>query len=125
MIMWLDHQLFGNGYGLASPYFDTRYYWLVDTSNGREKGRGELYHFMSGFGAQLESFQWRHPLPGETRRLCGREFVVFLSSREFLRVRVSWAMKHAPSDVGEKLTAIRALERDLNSALMEASNDKA
>lgn len=125
MIMWLDHQFFGNGHGLASPYFDARYYWLVDTSNGRKKGRGELYIFSYGLGAQLTSFQWRHPLPGERRRLIGREFVVFDSTREFLRVRVSWALAGIGSDLDAKHAAIRALECDLNSTLMEPTNDKA
>lgn len=61
MILWLDHLIFGNGYGLRSPYFDNRYYWLS----------GQLYTWSGWLGAQLQSFQWFHPKPGEERRLGG------------------------------------------------------
>ncbi len=54
----LDHQIFGNVHGMKSPYWDNRFYWL----NGR------LYTWIGGLGAQLQSQQWFHPKPGETRR---------------------------------------------------------
>lgn len=33
MIMWLDHFIFGNGNGVGAPFWDQKYYWLVDTHN--------------------------------------------------------------------------------------------
>jgi len=119
MALWLDHKIFGNGFGLGSPFFDQRYYWLVDTSNGRQKGRGTLYTFMGGFGAQLHSRQWRHPKPGERRRLAGREFVAFRSSRRWLRVEVAWSMADAPStsNIDDLNAAIRSLKKDLDSGV--------
>jgi len=101
-MLWLDHKIFGNGRGMASPYFDARFYWLS----------GELYTFMAGFGAQLHSYQWRHPKPGETRRLCGRDFRPFSSSRRWGRVEVAWAT-NLPSGIDAANAALRELERDL------------
>jgi hypothetical protein len=103
MIMWLDHLIFGNGYGLGSPYFDQRFYWLS----------GQLYTWIGGFGAQLQSFQWVHPKPGERRMLAAREFVAFNSSRRWLRVSVSWSMVGLPHGIDEANAAIRGLKRDL------------
>jgi hypothetical protein len=105
MIIALDHFIFGNGHGLKSPHFDSAFYWL----------KGEFYTFSGGFGAQLHSFQWTHPKPGERRTLLGREFVVFQSYRRFLRVRVSWAMVHQQNGVNEELAEINSLRAALQS----------
>lgn len=105
MIMWLDHKCFGNGKGLASPYFDDKFFWLS----------GELYHYSPGFGAQLFSFQWTHPHAGEERTLCGRTFRVFNSSRRGPRVMVSWHMVEMPRDVNAANAALRLLEDDLHA----------
>lgn len=112
MSLWLDHKIFGNGHGLASPYFDTKFYWLS----------GELYTFMQGFGAQLHSFQWRHPLAGERRRLFGYDFEPLHSRRYFLwlwrdsyfaiptpicRVSVAWARVDLPKSTDEANAELR------------------
>lgn len=104
MIFPLDHLLFGNGGGLKSPHFDNAFYWL----------NGELYTFAYGFGAQLQSIQWIHPVPGERRTLAGREFVVFSSRREWLRVIVCWSMVNMPKDLEHMHITIRKLKSDLN-----------
>ena len=122
-MIWLDHLIFGNGRGLMSPYFDNRFYWLVDTMRGRKTGRGRLYTFSHGFGAQLHSKEWRHPKAGTRRRLIGRDFVIFQSSRRWLRVDVSWAMVGMPRPIDEANEAIRRLSADLNSTLMEPRDD--
>lgn len=114
MILSLDHLIFGNGFGLGSPYFDARYYWLVDTRGGERDGRkGRLYGWIGGLGAQLKSFQWRHPLPGERRRLGGREFTPFNSTRRWLRVEVSWAMVDLPKDLDQAHATIRGFKSGL------------
>lgn len=82
MIVWLDFRIFGHGRGMAMPHFDGRLYWLA----------GEFYTFSPGFGAQLTSYQWRHPRAGEERWLCGRTFRVLHSSRRWGRVQVAWGM---------------------------------
>lgn len=104
MILPIDHKLFGNGHGLKSPYFDSTYYWL----------NGELYSFVYGLGAQLQSIQWKHPVPGERRTLLGREFVVFSSRRKWLRVIVYWAMVNMPKDLDSMHAMINKLKSDLN-----------
>lgn len=129
MILWLDHKIFGNGYGMASPYFDGKFYWLRDRLND-QLGRGELYTFMGGHGAQLRSYQWRHPLPGNRRRLFGYDFEPFSSSRYFLwlwrdspfpipipvcRVRVSWARVDLPDDIDEANAELRHMEKQVGS----------
>lgn len=81
-MFWLDFKLFGNGYGLGSPRFDDVFYYL----------NGKFYTWIGGFGAQLQSIEWFTPKPGTRRRLMGHNFVVFNSTRSFLRVRVSWAI---------------------------------
>lgn len=122
MILWLDHKIFGSGHGLGSPYFDGRFYWLA----------GELYTFMHGFGAQLHSIQWRHPLPGERRRLFGYDFEPFRSRREILwlwrdrwfaiptpicRVMVAWARVDLPDDINEANAELRHMERQIGSTM--------
>jgi len=117
MTLVLDHAIFGNGYGLASPYFDATYHWLVDTSIEERHGRnGRLYNFIGGLGAQLRSFEWFAPPAGTRRVLCGREFVVFQTSRRGLRVDVSWAMTGLPRDLDAANAQIRALGSALGKA---------
>lgn len=108
MIVWLDHKIFGNGFGLGAPFWDQRYFWLT-----QDHKRGELYTFMGGLGAQLHSIQWRHPKPGERRRLSGHEFKVFQSSRRWLRVQVAWALTRLPDDLDAAHAMIRQVESDL------------
>jgi hypothetical protein len=116
-MLFLDFLIFGNGHGLASPYFDDRFYWLS----------GRLYTWIGGFGAQLSSRQWRHPLPGETRKIRGLTFRPFSSRRQFLwlfrhtpwaiptpiaRVAVSWATE-LPADLDEANAFLRDFQRNL------------
>lgn len=103
MIRPLDFWIFGNGHGLGAPFWDGRFYWLS----------GEFYTYSAGHGAQLTSFQWTHPKAGETRRLCGRDFVPFHSSRSWGRVRVSWSWTDLPDDIDEANAELRQLEREL------------
>lgn len=105
MILWLDHLIFGNGYGLASPHCNQRFYWLND----------QLYTFSPGLGAQFQSFQWRHPKPGERRQLAGHEVVAFNSSRMWCRVRVSWALTGLPDGCNYKMEKIREVEHRLRN----------
>lgn len=102
-MLWLDHLIFGNGRGLGSPHWDQRFYWLS----------GRLYTFMPGFGAQLHSFQWTHPRAGERRRLSGRDYVVFSSTRRGLRVAVSWSLVGLPRNVTQALDVLREIESEL------------
>ncbi len=113
-MLWLDHLIFGNGYGLKSPYFDNKFYWLVDTSFDRKHERGRLYTWIGGLGAQLSSREWTHPKPGECRKLLGREFKPFNSNRKGLRVDVSWAITRWRD--GDSMDL---LKRDLDSIMME------
>lgn len=114
MILALDHLIFGNGFGMASPYHDARYYWLVNTYQQERNGRhGALYQWSGWFGAQLRSIQWTHPRAGERRRLAGREFVVFNSLRRWFRVEVSWALVGLPKDITEANATLRQFEREL------------
>ncbi|MER9769014.1 hypothetical protein NKJ09_23450 [Mesorhizobium sp. M0189] len=113
MIAWLDHRLFGNGHGLKSPYFDDVFYWLSDTKNGRREN-GQLYTFSGWFGAQLQSFQWKHPLASERRRLCNREFTPLNSERRWFRVRVSWSWIDLPKGIDETNAALRQLQKELS-----------
>jgi hypothetical protein len=103
-MLWLDHLIFGNGFGYRSPYFDNRFYWLS----------GRLYTFMGGLGAQLHSCQWTHPRAGEVRMLSGREYRPFHSNRRWGRVMVAWATK-LPHDI----TAANALLCKIKSELGE------
>lgn len=110
MIVWLDHLIFGNGYGLASPYFNTVLYWLVDKSHPKKKG--QLYTWSGGLGAQLNSFQWLHPKPGEYRIICGREYRPFNSTRRWIRVQVSWATPIGTT-IDEHHYHLRKIKEDL------------
>lgn len=129
MIFPLDHWLFGSGWGMKSPYCDDRYYWLVDTSQKERSGRnGQLYTFSAGFGAQLTSYQWTHPKPGERRRLCNYDFVAFNSHRCGPRVSVSWAATEMDRlDLNQQRRFLDNLRDDLNSVLIERNywRDKA
>ena len=94
----LDHRIFGNGHGMATPHCDGVFYWLS----------GELYHFSGGLGAQLHSYQWTHPRPGERRKLAGLDWRPFASRRRHGRVSVSWAWTRLPDNLE---LANRALRR--------------
>jgi len=110
MIVLLDHLCFGNGHGLRTPYFDDIYFWLVDTSSSKRKG--ELYKFSPGFGAQLYSYGWFHPIAGTERELKGKTFRVFSSSRSLrfpFRVEIAWGMVFSAKDTEE----IRQLRDEL------------
>jgi hypothetical protein len=101
-MLWLDHKLFGNGHGYKSPGWDEKFYWLS----------GKLYTFMPGFGAQLTSCEWFTPKPGEVRRLAGRDYRPFNTTRCGPRVRVSWATK-LPDDINEANKLLREIEDSL------------
>lgn len=104
VFLWLDFLIFGNGYGLGAPSSDQAFFWLD----------GNLYTWIGGHGAQLRSFQWMHPRPGERRRLVGRDFEPFSSRRYGLRVDVSWRMVNFPRDLAEANAAIMALKREIS-----------
>jgi len=118
VILFLDHKIFGNGHGMASPYFDDKFYWLS----------GELYTAMSGLGAQLHSFQWTHPNAGEERVLCKRRFRPLHSNRRRLwlfrdrwfaiptpisRVTIAWSWIDLPRDLDAAHAALRELRKEL------------
>lgn len=116
MALVLDHAVFGNGYGMASPFFDATYYWLVDTLRQNRDGQnGRLYSWIGGLGAQLRSFEWFTPKPGTRRRLAGREFVVFNTHRRWCRVDVSWALVDMPKGLNEQNAEIAAFKKSLGS----------
>lgn len=96
MTFWLDWKLFGNGHGMASPYFDDTFYWLHDGGAGK---RGAWYRSGGGLGAQLFSVQWTMPKPGERRKLSGYDFVVFRANRKGPRVEVAWSLVRLPQDI--------------------------
>lgn len=104
MIVWLDHLIFGNGHGLKSPHFDSVFYWL----------NGEFYTWIGGYGAQLQSFQWRHPKPGEKRVIAGLTFKPFDSRRRWFRVEVTW-WTPLPSD--GKNEFLRDLQNQLGHSI--------
>jgi hypothetical protein len=110
--MRLDWLLFGNGWGMASPYFDDAFYWLADRRFERSKrGRhSRFYRLIGGLGAQLTSYEWRAPPAGTRRRLAGYEFVVFQTHRKGLRVECSWATvsAHTVEDVRKVCDAVKA-----------------
>lgn len=114
MIMWLDHKLWGNGRGMKSPFFDDRFYWLVDTAGGeRQDQNGQLYVWSGYLGAQLASFQWTRPRMSERRELCGRLFKPFQVERRGPRVRVSWTWIDLPEDLDAAHAAIAKLQEQL------------
>lgn len=115
MPLALDFRIFGNGHGMKSPYWDDVFYWLVDTRDGgRTNGRGALYSWFPGLGAQLTSRQWTMPRPGERRRLAGHDFVVFQARRKGFRVEVSWALARIPDKLDDANAKIRSVKADLD-----------
>lgn len=107
-MFWIDWKLFGNGFGMGSPFWDDAFFWLRDRSNG-ERGPGYFYRWGGGFGAQLYSIEWFAPKAGTRRNLFGRDFVVFSVHRKWLRVEVSWALARGVREAEE----IRALREEL------------
>lgn len=103
MSLSLDHLIFGNGYGMKTPACDGVLFWLS----------GRLYTWIGGLGAQLRSTQWTHPKPGERRTLAGYRFVVFNSSRRWIRVETSWALVELPDKLEDANEKIRALKKCL------------
>ena len=99
-MFWLDWKLFGNGRGMASPFCDDVFYWLG----------GRFYRWVGGFGAQLQSIEWRTPKPGTRRYLIGEEFVVFSAARRWIRVEVSWALVKRPKEYAEVIALQKRLQ---------------
>ena len=97
--MLIDFWIFGNGHGIAAPRSNQVFLWMS----------GRFYTWIGGFGAQLQSFEWRCPRPGTRRILKSLEFEVFDASRRWFKWRVSWRQ------VGAEMTMdqIRALRREL------------
>lgn len=108
MILWLDHWIFGNGFGLRSPYYDDIFYWLKDAYTDKS----ELYTFWPGFGAQLHSIQWYKPKRFETRMICGRELCAVNWKTAWGRVYISWGLSGGGADLEE----IRAFGKSLGGA---------
>lgn len=110
----IDFLIFGSGHGLGAPYWNQPFYWLVDAHSKR----GDFYTYSAGFGAQLHSYQWRHPKPQERRRLAGMEFAPFHSRRRWGRVEVAWAMNInrplRPEDFALIETRLRSVGADFS-----------
>lgn len=104
-MIWLDWRLFGNGRGMASPYWDDAFYWLD----------GHFYQWIGGLGAQLQSHEWFAPKAGTRRRLIGEEFVVFQTRRKGPRVEASWALTQMPSNLDAQNARIAELYERLKS----------
>lgn len=99
--------IFGNGLGTAAPGFSTTFYWLVD----QHTDRGQFYHWIGGFGAQINSFEWRKPTPGTRRRLVGVEFEPVQAHRRWFKWRISWRLVNMPKGREAQLDAIREAEQ--------------
>lgn len=115
-------RVFGSGYGMAAPFWNQTFYWLVDTlRTERSAKNGRFYTFMGGLGAQLHSFEWRMPEPGTRRKLAGMEFEVFNVSRGRWGVMwsVAWALVGFPRNIDEANAKIREIEKNLSSSMTD------
>jgi hypothetical protein len=108
---------FGSGYGLGTPYFGSVFYWLRDKKHGHRA----WYRWIGGFGAQIESYEFRAPKAGAEREIQGRVLVPFSEpQRRFLIVRTAWQIKEfAAAPGGPSLEVIRAFRDDLNNRLLD------
>ncbi|WP_421439934.1 hypothetical protein [Agrobacterium tumefaciens] len=104
--LWLDFWIFGGGHGLGVPTFPQTFTWYD----------GTFYTWIGGFGAQLQSFEWRSPPAGTRRRIAGRDYVVFNVSRSWFRCRVAWALARFPTDINEANALLPTLKRELQEA---------
>jgi len=114
----LAMRFFGNGYGMAAPFFNQTFYWLVDTfGQTRAAKNGRFYTFMGGLGAQLHSFEWKVPKPGTRRRLAGMEFEVFNVSRGRWGIMwsVAWALVDFPRDIDKANAKIREIKEKIGN----------
>lgn len=104
-MLWLDHLIFGDGYGLRSPSCDDVYYWVG----------GKLIVWSGGYGSQLNTFQWFKPNVEDRIKVCGYEMRPFLSQRgRFpLRWRVSWCFVSHPDKSSEHNAQITDLRNKL------------
>jgi len=62
---------------------------------------GRLHSWSPGFGAQLESKEWRRVPAGTERKLLGETFRVWRSDREGLKFTTTWGMVNLPSNLDE------------------------
>lgn len=111
-MIWLDMMIFGNGLGLGAPYWDQQFYWLCDGLTQKSR----FYTWIGGYGAQLQSFAWRHPRAGTEIVVAGERLRIFSSHRRWLRVRCSWALVHLPHDLDEKRSAIERFRSKLGDS---------
>lgn len=118
MAIWLDMLIFGNGCGLGAPYWDQRFYWLCDSL----RQRATFYTWIGGYGAQLQSFAWRHPKAGTEIEICGERLRIFSSHRRWVRVSCSWALVRLPHDVDEQRAAIEKFQKRLGHSFYTRRN---
>lgn len=104
--LWLDFLIFGNGHGIGAPAFPQTFTWY----------QGYFYSWIGGHGAQLQSFEWRVPLPGTRRRIAGREYEVFGATRGLIRSRVAWRLVGFPEDINEANALLPNLKNELREA---------
>ena len=116
MAIWLDMLIFGSGFGLGAPYWDQRFYWLCD---GRAQ-RSRFYTWIGGYGAQLQSFAWRHPKAGTEIEIAGERLRIFSSHRRWIRVRCSWALVRLPHGLDEQRSAIDRFQKRLGDSFHSA-----
>ena len=112
MALWLDMLLFGSGYGLGAPYWDQKFYWLCDG----ETQRARFYTWIGGYGAQLQSFSWRHPRAGTEIQIAGERLRIFSSHRRWIRVRCSWALVRLPPELDDSRLAIERFRNRLGES---------
>lgn len=109
-MLTIDHWIFGNGFGLGSPFFDARYYWLVDEYHKPRDGKnGQLYTWTG-----LCCFQWTRPNINERRLLAGHTFQVCYSDRRWGRVQVYWSLTDMPRDVDLCDALVETVKKDLD-----------
>lgn len=112
-------KFFGNGHGMAAPYFDQTFYWLNDRTLNQGKAKGRFYTWIGGFGAQLGSFEWRCPKPGTRRVLAGTTFTVFTANRSRFGLMwdVTWSIVDFPQhDINAANTMLAEVKSRLGSA---------
>ena len=111
-------KVFGNGFGMGAPFWDQTFYWLVDTSEGRDSGKGRFYSWIGGHGAQLTSFEFFCPRGGTERILAGRKFTVFNVSRG--RFGLMWSVAWAtplPQGIDKANAELRAIKDALGNII--------
>ena len=98
--------LYGNGYGLAMPFWDGTILWLVDTQVEERETKNGRFYFSSLRNYCVESFELFRPEAQTVRILDNVKFKLVYTTRHGLFIKCCWECLEPEKIVMKSLKAL-------------------